>query len=196
MSLALVTPPATEPISVAEAKAWARVDQQLDDVVIAGLIATVRQQFDGKEAWFARALLTQTWDYALDRFPGPPPPNTSYAIQVPLPPLQSVTSITYLDGTGAPIVLAPTEYVVDTVSEPGRIVPAFGKIWPMTSGHLFNTVTVRFVAGYGDQPSDVPQAIRDWVKQGVAYLYDHREAADLPNAFFWAMAGYRGSWAV
>jgi uncharacterized phiE125 gp8 family phage protein len=191
-----VTPPATEPISVTEAKAWARVDQQLDDVIIAGLIASVRQQFDGKDAWFGRALLTQTWDLVLDRFPGPPPYDASWSIIVPLPPLQSVLSITYLDSAGASIVLPPTDYVVDTVSEPGRIVPAFGKIWPMTGGNRINTVTVRFVAGYGDQPSDVPQAIRDWLKQAIAYLYDHREAADLPNSFFWSMAGYRASWAL
>src|SRR5262245_64852677 len=135
MSLALVTGPATEPISVAEAKAWARVDQQLDDVIIAGLITSVRQQFDGKDAWFARALLTQTWDFVLDRFPGPPPSNASYAIEVPLPPLQSVTSVTYLDGTGAPIVLAQTEYVVDTVSVPVGIVRVFGNVWAKTDSH-------------------------------------------------------------
>lgn len=187
-SLVLVTAPAREPVSVADVKAWARVDHQLDDVIIAGLITNVRQQFDG-DTWFGRALMTQTWDLFLDAFP-------CEEIGVPLPPLQAVTSITYTDSVGIVQTLSPSEYAVDTASEPGRIVPAYGTFWPSTQSGIPNAVTVRFVAGYGSTATAVPQPIRDWIKQAAAYLYQHRETSSLPDSFFWSMARYKASWGL
>lgn len=186
MSLALVTAPAGEPLQLTDVKVHMRVDGTADDVLISGLITSARQKFDGKDAWFGRALLTQTWDLFLDAFPS--------EISVPLPPLQSVTTITYIDTAGTPIVLAGTEYTVDNKSEPGRIVPAYGKSWPVSRDSTPNAVTVRFVGGYGNA-SAVPEEIKTWLKQAVAHLYLRREApADLPASFFWSMANYKVGW--
>jgi len=193
-SLALVTAPGGEPVTLADVKTWARIDTSEDDALLTGLIADARQQFDGKDAWFGRALMTQTWDLFMDCFPYES--DGSYAdapsICVPLPPLQSVTSINYVDSAGTPQLLANTEYVVDTKSEPGQILPAFGKVWPAAQATI-NAVTVRFVAGYGNAAA-VPQPILQWIKQATAYLYEHREAPHLPDAFFWSMARYKVSW--
>lgn len=194
-SLALVAPPGGEPVTLAEVKAWARIDTSEDDDLLTGLIADARQHFDGKDAWFGRALMTQTWDLFLDCFPYEAEGwsyDTAPGIGVPLPPLQSVTSINYIDAAGTPQLLANTEYVVDTKAEPGQILPAFGKVWPATRSTI-NAVTVRFVAGYGAGAA-VPQPIREWIKQATAYLYEHREAPQLPHAFFWSMARYKVSW--
>ena len=193
-SLALVTAPSGEPVTLADVKAWARIDTSEDDALLTGLIADARQHFDGKDAWFGRALMTQVWDLVMDCFPYES--DGSYAdapsIYVPLPPLQSVTSINYIDGAGTPQLLANTEYTVDTKAEPGRIIPAFGKVWPAAQATI-NAVTVRFVAGYGNAAA-VPQPILQWIKQATAYLYEHREAPQLPNGFFWSMARYKVSW--
>lgn len=188
-SLDLITAPTAEPISVAEAKAWARVDLQADDVLIAGLITSMRQHFDGKDAWFGRALMTQTWDLALDCFPYEWP----YVIRLPLPPLQGVSSVTYLDSNGVSTVLPTTEYFVDTKSEPGRLMPTYGKLWP-SARKTINAITVRFVAGYGDKPTDVPDPIRTWLKQAVAHFYANREATQLPPSFLWSLASYKAAW--
>lgn len=195
-ALSLVTPPVGEPITLSGAKAHLRIDGTDDDDLVTSLITAACRAFDGRDAWFGRALITQTWDLFLDDLPyGSGSLESSYAqpeICVPLPPLQSVTSITYVDLTGSPQVLDPSEYTVDAKSEPGRIFPAYGKSWPVARCAP-NAVTVRFVAGYG-AASAVPEDIKLWLKQAVAYFFENRGATSLPQAFFWSMANYKVAW--
>lgn len=74
-------------------------------------------------------------------------------------PIQSVTSITYVDTAGNTQTLtANTDYTVDIYAKPARIVPAYSKSWPATRGHI-NDLTVTYVAGYGG-PEDVPDEVR------------------------------------
>jgi hypothetical protein len=209
--LTLVTPPTHEPLEVVEAKEYLRVTGSAEDRLIATLIREARQQFDGPMAWFSRALITQTWLLTLDQFPQiwtgmwpyadphlyPPKPGITNvrqdSIVVPLPPLQSVTSITYLDNTGSQQVLDPATYVVDTKSEPGEIYPIYGTVWPVTQ-YMPNAVSVTFVAGYGNAPT-VPEAIKVWMKQVVAYRYDNRSLlTQLPTSMYWSMANYKVAW--
>jgi uncharacterized phiE125 gp8 family phage protein len=62
----LLTAPAAEPLSLAEAKAFLRVEHDDDDGVIAALIAGARLYVEGQTR---RALLTQTWRLVLDAWP-------------------------------------------------------------------------------------------------------------------------------
>lgn len=116
------------------------------------------------EGYTRRALMTQTWDLVLDCFPG-------WEIYIPKPTLQSIVSITYLDTNGTSQVLSADQYVVDTQSTPGRIIPAYGLIWPSTRGQI-NSVTIRFIAGYG-AASAVPDGIKSWMKIRIKHLYDN-----------------------
>lgn len=156
MALTIVAAPATDPVSLAEAKEQLRITETDRDVLITSLIGPAKEC---AETITGRALITQTWDLSLDSFP--------HVIDVPKPPLQSVTSITYIDTGGATQTLASSEYTVDTKTEPGRIVPAYGKSWPSTRD-IVNAVTVRFVAGYGNATA-VPKSI----KQGMIMHIDH-----------------------
>lgn len=165
MSLRLITPPAAEPLSLADLEAQSRVELG-DEVVLAqGYLTTARLQ---AEKVTRRALITQTWELTLDRFP-------KGEITVFPPPLQSVESIKYTDSNGAEQTLDPSSYKVDTASEPGRIVPAYGMQWPATRDEI-NAVRIRFVCGYGDNADDVPQPIRNWILLNAANLYEHRES--------------------
>jgi hypothetical protein len=206
--LVLVTKPIHEPVDLVEMKEFLRVTSHAEDHLISQLIKEAREHFDGPMAWFNRALVTATWDYFLDCFPVTPMtgherPDAIWqrqtAILVPLPPLQSVTSITYVDVNGAPQTLAPTEYVVDTKSEPGELAPAAGKQWPVAGPSAYgglNSVTIRFVAGYGTAPL-IPEAIKTWIKIAVAYRFDNRsQMNNLPNSFFWSLANYKTKWAA
>ena len=163
MPATLVSAPAEEPVTVTEAKAHLRVDDTNSDTLITSLIVAAREY---AETFTRRALITQTWDWIADGFPG--------TIVLPLPRLVSVTSITYIDSDGNSQTLAASTYTVDTDSEPGRIVPAFGKSWPVTRA-VFNAVTVRFVAGYGAAAA-VPQTIKQAMLLLIGHWYDHREA--------------------
>src|SRR5690242_14642320 len=62
----LLTPPAVEPLSLAEAKAFLRVEHDDDDDIIAALIAGARIHV---EAQTRRALITQSWRLVRDCWP-------------------------------------------------------------------------------------------------------------------------------
>src|SRR4051812_14255213 len=115
----LVTAPNTEPVTLAEAKTHLRVTAADDDTYITALIKGARQHC---EVVLNRALLQQDWDLFFDCFPD--------VIRVPMPPLQSITSVKYIDLSGTLQTLDPTGYAVDKNFEPGRIKPAYGTSWP------------------------------------------------------------------
>ena len=96
------------------------------------------------------------------------------AIELPRPPLQSVTSLTVYDDADAASVVAASTYFVDSDREPGRIVLRSGKTWP-TVGRVAGGVEVVYVAGYG-AATGVPQTIRQGILLLTAHLYENREA--------------------
>jgi len=108
----------------------------------------------------------------LDEFP-PDARNCTSTIDVPVPPLQSVSSITYLDNNGDSQTLAASKYDVDASSEPGRIAPAFGETWPDTRD-VNNAVTVTFIAGY-TTAALVPDTIKHAIKMITGHWYENRE---------------------
>jgi len=112
------------------------------------------------------ALMTQTWELRLDRFP---PDEIIFSKQ----PLSSVTSVVYNDlNDASQTLVVDTDYTVDTNSVPGRIVPEFNKVWPTTRGHI-DDVTITFVSGYGDETT-VPQRIKHAIKLMVEDWYWNR----------------------
>lgn len=168
MALTLVAGPAVEPATTSEAKSHLRVDISDDDTLIDNLVTAMR---DHVETITRRALITQTWDYVLDAFP------QDDELVLPLPPLQSVTSVKYTDTDDNESTFSSDNYRVDTDSEPGRIVLKNGYTWPSDTLKSVGGVVVRFVAGYGDAASDVPQAIIQALLLMVGHLYENREAA-------------------
>lgn len=166
MARTLVTPPTVEPISVAEAKSHLRVEISTDDTLIGNLIAAARQH---AETALRRALITQTWDLFLDAFP-----SRNGAISVPLPPLQTIDSIKYVDTFGVTRTLTGAKYKVDAATEPARVVPTYDEDWPETREEI-NAVTVRFTAGYGDAGDDVPEKLRQAMLLMIGHWYENRE---------------------
>lgn len=163
-SVDVTTEPAQEPVSLDELKDHMRVDVADDDALIDALILAARLR---AETFLQRALITQTITLSLDWFPA--------VILAPRPSLQSVTRIDYIDTAGATQTLAAAKYTVDAKSEPGRIMPAFGEIWP-TTRDTFNAATVVYIAGYGLLPADVKEPIRQGIMHLAAHFYENREA--------------------
>lgn len=183
--LSLVTPPTEEPVSVSLAKQQARILTSDDNELVSLYIKAARQYC---ETFTRRQFCTATWNLSLDGFP--PFDRSDCAplawhrhlgehharmITLPLCPVQSVSSIKYLDLTGTLQTLDPSAYYVDSSREPVRIVPTPGSSWPATYC-VPGAVTVQFVAGYG-AAADVPATIRRAIAELTAHAYEQRSAS-------------------
>ena len=181
MSLTLVSPPFSEPVTLAEAKAHLKLDIADDDVLIASLITAARARTE----WHTgRALVSQSWTLRLDAWP-----NDGF--EIPLPPLQSVTAVTTYARDDTAHVVGSSTYQVDAASAPARLTLK-GGILPPTDLRAINAVEVAFIAGYG-AASAVPAPLKQAILQTVADLYSHRgdEAAVVSQAAEALLAPYR-----
>lgn len=160
--LTLFTPPAVTPVTLNEAKAHLAVTHSLDDTIIQLYLDAAVSYVDGAEGTLGRCLVTQTWDYSLDCFPT--------EITVPLPTLQSVTSVKYYDVDGVEQTITSSNYTVAGQ----RIAPIETFDWPDIDTERPYPITVRFVAGYGDA-ADVPAAIKAAILLLVGSMYAGRE---------------------
>ena len=156
LSIRRTLDPLTEPVSLLDMKNHLRVDITDDDALIAALISASRER---AEDLTSRGLLAQDWTLTLDNFPtyhgifSHPSYNQTHHrwhryIILPRGQVISVASITYIDLSGTSQTLDPTLYVVDTLSEPARIAPAYGKCWPVARCGGLNAVSIRFTVGY------------------------------------------------
>ena len=146
--LVVTSSPATEPITLTEAKLFAKVDTAADDALITALIKAAREY---AEPILDRTFVTTTYAWTLDGFP------SDSALRFPRPPLLSVVDVTYIDSAGDSQTWASGDYDVDTASLVGRLLPAYGQVYPATRAQM-NAVTVNFTAGdgaYAGQREDV-----------------------------------------
>lgn len=165
MGLKLITPPTSEPVTLAEAKAQCRVDIDTDDTLIGNLITAAREWCELHD-W--RVYMPQTWDLYLDDWPSK---NT---IEIPQPPLQSITSFKYVDADDVESTLDSNEYYVDAVSDPGWLILKSAYDWPAVTLRDANGIVIRFVAGYAGA-ADVPMRIKQAILLLVGHWYENRE---------------------
>lgn len=180
MWLKLVTPATDLPVTLAEAKAnllYAATDQ---DLFIQSLIMAATAHIEGRSGVLGRSLVTQTWETRLDRFPG----RYGGRIELPMPPLQSVDWINYVDEAGIVQTVQPADYQVDAQHLIGRVRPAYGQSWPVARCEE-GAVRIQFKAGYGS-PAAVPEPLKQAIKLLVGHWWLNREAvgqAGGPHAF-------------
>jgi len=175
--LALVTPPASLPVSVAEAKRHLRVVTTLDDDLIAALVAAATGRV---QTVTGRQLIQCTYELSLNQTP------SGSVLYLPRPPLASVTAITYLDTAGVEQTWSSSNYQVrdaDPVTNsspdgfvgPGYIVPAPGVSWPSTITDTIRVFRVQFVAGYGTSGATVPAALKHAILLLVGAWHEQTE---------------------
>jgi hypothetical protein len=183
---------ASEPIGLSDAANFLRLEVADDDDLVQSLITTARLECEQRTN---RSFINTTWQLSLDYFPPYPIKTTNIlpalafgvaavggrtlflnmemgAIRLPMPPLVSVTSISYVDPTGQARSLPSPDVVIST-GTPGQIAPSFGNIFPLTIPSL-SSVTIDYVAGYGPDASFVPQAVKTAMLFLVSHYYNHR----------------------
>lgn len=231
MSYLVTTPPASEPVSLAEMKLHCRVEafNTDDDGELTDIIVAAREQ---AEMFTRRAFISQQVTLVLDRFPGATssdsdlayapfadfgvtPPGYTYraitetyfragVLLLPMPRCISLDEIKYIDRDGYTVVLDPSQYVLDQVSEPARVVPAPNVVWPFTllslRSPVINAISVKQTCGYGADATSVPKKIKQAIKLIGAHWYENREtiltgtraqAIELPQASMALLWGER-----
>jgi uncharacterized phiE125 gp8 family phage protein len=163
MSAILLIPPSAEPWSVAEAKAFLRVEHGDDDAIVASLIAAARGHV---EALSRRALLVQRWRFVLDAWP------SDGRFRARMGPLRSVIAARVFDAAGNAHSIDVATFVVDAaadlIASPSWSMPLPGR---GTAG-----IELDVELGYGAGASDVPDALRHAIRMLVAHWYENRAA--------------------
>lgn len=165
MRLSVVTPPATLPITLAQARNQLRLEANEaspDDLKITALIGAAVKIVESK---IKQTLITTVLDLYIDGFNNP--------LRILPGPVQSVTSVKYLDKDGNLTTLTTDKYRVSA----GKI----GWIEPVdsfpTAKSCKDSVVIRYSAGY----SSVPDNINAAILLLVDHLYNNSSATTSDN---------------
>lgn len=178
-ALTLLTGPAYEPVSLLEARRWARVeaDDTNHDDVLRLLVRAMRE--DAENRTF-RAYISRQYRLTLSDWPG----DCEYGVKIvlPFPPLISVTAFNYVDSDGVLQTLAADQYSVHDEFEPAFIIPAWQVVWP-TIRRVPDALQIEFTAGYapGSPPDEaasqevIPSTLKLWMQAKMLTLFDKRD---------------------
>lgn len=159
----VVTAPASEPITLAEARKQLELspsDTAHDDHLTA-LIQAVREQFEHDTD---SSILTQTLSVTCEDL-------SDDEIYLPRRPIQSITSIQYYDTANTLQTLSSSVYSLDKPNAAVRL--NYLQLWPVTIDR-WDAVTITYVAGYSSI-SAVPQIYKQAMKLLLAHYFENRD---------------------
>lgn len=182
------TDPAVEPVTAEELDAHLRGDGVLASAEGPFLTELIQAAREYVEEYTRRALITQSYTLVLDAWPriqndigwwdgvrqGSITQGDQRYVELPIGPLQSVTSINTYDQDNAATVFDASYYFEDTNASPGQVILNNGVVWPIFTRSR-NGIEIVYVAGYGDAATDVPAPLRMAIKQLAAHWYENRE---------------------
>ena len=173
MTLHLITPPAAEPVALADAKTWLRLAHAEEDALITDLVRSAAARI---EAETGLALISRRYREVLDAWPARRVSAYGQAVRLARAPLISVEAVRTFARDGEAELWDPAEYRVET-GEPGRIVAVY-PFSPPEPGRAAGGIEIEFTAGFGAGPEDVPAALRDAVLRLVAQAYATADPAE------------------
>jgi uncharacterized phiE125 gp8 family phage protein len=187
MSSILISPPAVEPVTLAEAKAFLRVEHADDDALIGALLRAARSLV---EAQTRRALITQTWRLVRDDWPA------DGRIEVLPVPLIELAGACVREASGAAQGIDLQAFAVDGAAAPAVI--AFPPWSLPPPGRAVAGIEIDVTVGYGDAPADMPEPLKHAVRLLAAHWYENRglvvpgqTVADLPATVAALITPYR-----
>ena len=179
--------PVIESIALDDVKAFLQVTTNVDDTLLSDIIFHTT---DYLESVIHRQFLTATYRFSLDAFPWDPSWSTQQGlmqwtrfprtlIEIPRPPLQSITSIKYQNINNVETTFATTEYGVDADSEPGRVYLLPGHSWPSTYA-IPNAVKIIYLAGWTSVDA-MPARLRSLLLFVIGDLYHYRRGTSVED---------------
>lgn len=185
--------PGDTPISLDEAKAHLRIQQDAEDSLIASLIQAVTDYFDVPNGVIGKALYTQTWALSV------PNVDERFRIVLPITPVQSVSTITYYDGSNVQQSLTVGDFHLYGNEDWAYLYPKDGISWPGVFSRE-DAITVTFVAGFGAAAA-VPQGIKQAMLLLLSHWYENRSssivgtsAQEMPTSVQSLVNLYRKGW--
>lgn len=165
-SYRVINPPSTEPVTLSEAKAHLRVSNTLDDTLITSLIKAARQWVEG---YTMRPLMTQIIEVNFDTI-------DSLEILINKAPIQSITSVSYINTSGQTVSISNSEYTLDLKSPVCRIL--LNEMPPIKK--TLNAFTVTFQAGY-TSANFVPNTYKQAILLLLTHFYVNRSEVESQN---------------
>lgn len=148
-----VTAPAAEPLTLAEAKLYLRVDTDDDDSAIGDMIVAARL---AAEQSLKKSLITQSWKLAFDDY-------LPEKVALPMGPVDAITSVKTIDRDENEQIISADVYYLNAAKD-----------MLMLDSILFSfRVEIVYQTGYG-AAADVPEAIRHGMLAHIAAMYDLR----------------------
>jgi uncharacterized phiE125 gp8 family phage protein len=172
MTYALISPPAAEPVTLADMKLHLRVTHSSEDALISSLIKAAREEL---EQAAGLALISQGWRLYLDCWPG------TRTVLIQKMPVITLSAVTVYDTAGAPSSPPPSGFVLDRFSRPARIAIPDAVTAP---GKKLNGIEIDFTAGFGATGVEVPDGLKRAIMLLAAHWYEFRgaEAFDRESA--------------
>ena len=160
--------PVSYPVTVDEIKEFARIDGTDEDSILESFLVGV---VNSVEAYLGRALITRTYKLIMDEW-------NSKDIELPMPPLISVSSVKTVDESDTETTYSSSNYFVITESIPGRLVIKKDAEIPTNTERYQAGYNITFTAGYGTNRNNVPKQIRIAIMQWVTIIYENRSMAE------------------
>jgi uncharacterized phiE125 gp8 family phage protein len=186
MLVTLLTPAATYPVTLAEAKAQLRVSHTDQDTMISALIGVACKTVSEMSG---RALSEEVWQIAL--------PCVRGDVKLPLSPLIEVTAIEYWDSADINQTLDLAGFYVFQDDDTATIRPKDGVAWP-AARRREDAFRFTFTAGY----TTVPENLRHAVLLLVDHLFHNTSpvtdgaVAEMPYAVESLIGLSRRNWIV
>lgn len=165
--------PTSEALTVAEVTDHVREDSAFASAKIESLIRVAREHVELRKNC---TLLTTTWQLTLDAFPCNSHLSGDDVDRLDLPrcPVQSVSSIAYVDTDGTTQTLSASLYTLDNSSDfRASIYPAYGEEWPDTRERP-GAVTVTYIAGH-TLAANVLETDKQAMLLLIGHWYENRE---------------------
>ena len=128
--------PTVEPVTLEEVYNQTSSDEDHADY-LTPLIARARKRFEQRTGRF---LVQQTWQFALPKF--------CDTIEIPYAPLQSITSIKYIDNLGQLVTIDAADYRVIDHGIKATVTPKLGGSWPAPGFKVSDAVQIECVLGH------------------------------------------------
>lgn len=178
-----VTGPATRLVSLNEAKAHLRVLHDDEDDKIESYCLAAETRLDGYHGILGRALITQTWERKFSGF-------RNDRIYLPVGNIQSVSFVKHYDIANVEQTVSAANYLFGQDALGPFVELVATASWPASYDRP-DAVSVRWVCGYGDAVTDVPEAIRMAALLMVGHFFDHGGSDDMPMAVNALLAPFR-----